>query len=78
VTVDSKGWSALARELDATLERIKKIEDASRRRLQKAEPAGKQEATVVMMLFNSPSRVHGDAAAPDERHAGRRRRRQRD
>jgi DNA-binding transcriptional ArsR family regulator len=77
VTVDAKGWSALARELDAMLERIKRIEDASRRRLLKADHEGEQEATVVMMLFNSPTEV--PAAAPhSDHHAKRARRRQRD
>ncbi len=71
VTVDGKGWSALARELDAMLERIKKIEEASKRRLLKANHDGEQEATVVMMLFNSASDVP-KAAAPSADHHGRR------
>jgi DNA-binding transcriptional ArsR family regulator len=77
VTVDAKGWSALARELDAMLERIKRIEDASRRRLLKADHEGEQEATVVMMLFNSPTEVP-TGATPRNHHAKRPRRRQHD
>jgi DNA-binding transcriptional ArsR family regulator len=54
VTVDGKGWKALARELDAMLTRIQKIESESKRRLAAADHQGEQEATVVLMLFNSP------------------------
>jgi DNA-binding transcriptional ArsR family regulator len=51
VTVDAKGWQALARELDNLLERIGKIEAASQRRLARANHDDEQEATVVLMLF---------------------------
>jgi DNA-binding transcriptional ArsR family regulator len=71
VTVDAKGWSALARELDAMLERIKKIEEASKRRLIKSDHIDEQEATVVMMLFSSPSEV---PTAEDPKNHGHRRR----
>jgi DNA-binding transcriptional ArsR family regulator len=54
VTVDDKGWKALARELDAMLTRIQKIERDSKRRLAAADHEGEQQATVVLMLFNSP------------------------
>jgi hypothetical protein len=55
LTVDRKGWSALADELDALHERVKKIESDSIRRLSRTDHEGEQEATVVLMLFNSPS-----------------------
>ena len=76
VTVDSKGWHTLARELDNMLERITKIEAASKQRLLRANHEGEQEATVVLMLFNSPSEVSQEAA-PSHHNArkGRSRRR---
>jgi DNA-binding transcriptional ArsR family regulator len=76
VTVDEQGWHALARELDAMLERITKIEAASRKRLARADHQGEQEATVVLMLFNSPTDVPEETApshhAPRRRTAARR------
>jgi DNA-binding transcriptional ArsR family regulator len=54
VTVDAEGWSALAEELDAMHERIKTIEAASKARLARSGHLTEQEATVVLMLFNSP------------------------
>ncbi len=76
VTVDSQGWHALARELDSLLERITKIEAASRKRLARADHEGEQEATVVLMLFNSPTEVPEETApshhAPRRRPAARR------
>jgi DNA-binding transcriptional ArsR family regulator len=61
VTVDSKGWHALARELDNLVDRIGKIEAASKQRLARATGGEEQEATVVLMLFQSP----GEVAEPD-------------
>ncbi len=63
VIVDSKGWHALARELDNLVERIEKIEAASRQRLARAAHADEQAATVVLMLFHTPTEV-SEAAAP--------------
>jgi DNA-binding transcriptional ArsR family regulator len=65
-TVDEKGWKALARELDALLPRLQKIEAASRQRLAKSDHQGEQTAAVVLMLFNQ-----ADAPAlpmPDKQH----------
>ena len=78
VTVDSKGWHALARELDNLVARIEKIEAASKQRLARAEHADEQEATVVLMLFNSPTDVSDPVAASHHRkpaRGGRERRR---
>jgi DNA-binding transcriptional ArsR family regulator len=76
VTVDDEGWGTLARELDAMLERIRKIEVDSKRRLTSTNHEGEQEATVVLMLFNSPAEMP-NADAPKRtaggRHAGTRR-----
>jgi DNA-binding transcriptional ArsR family regulator len=71
VTVDSQGWHALARELDNLLERITKIEAASKKRLTRANHEDEQEATVVLMLFHSPSEVPEEVAP--SHHKGRRR-----
>jgi DNA-binding transcriptional ArsR family regulator len=70
VTVDDKGWHALARELDNLLERITKIEAASKQRLARSNHQDEQEATVVLMLFHSPSEVPQEAAP--SHHKGRR------
>jgi DNA-binding transcriptional ArsR family regulator len=78
VVVDSKGWHALARELDSLLDRIEKIETASKQRLARADHADEQEATVVLMLFDSPTEVPAEAAPSHHlggERAGRRRRR---
>jgi DNA-binding transcriptional ArsR family regulator len=71
VIVDSKGWHALARELDNLVERIGKIEAASKQRLARAEHAGEREATVVLMLFDSPTEVSDPAAAGHHRTRAR-------
>jgi DNA-binding transcriptional ArsR family regulator len=71
VVVDSQGWHALARELDNLHERIAKIEAASRKRLGRANHEGEQEATVVLMLFNSPTEVPEETAP--SHHSPRRR-----
>lgn len=57
VTVDSKGWSVLARELDNLHGRLAKIEAASQQRLARADHEGEQKATVVLMLFETPPGV---------------------
>ena len=57
VTLDSKGWSAIATELDALHERIKKIEGESKARLSRSDHKDEQEASVVLMLFHSPAEV---------------------
>jgi DNA-binding transcriptional ArsR family regulator len=69
--VDEKGWEALARELEATLERVRKIELASEQRLTKANHDGEQEANLVLMLFNSPPEAP-KTDAPKRRAGGRR------
>ncbi|HTP19782.1 MAG TPA: winged helix-turn-helix domain-containing protein [Solirubrobacteraceae bacterium] len=78
VTVDDTGWHALARELDNLLARIAKIESASKARLARSNHADEQEATMVLMLFHSPSEVPQEAAPshhqPRPSTAGRRRR----
>lgn len=55
ITVDDEGFHALATELDALLDRIRKIESQSKKRLAKSDHAGERAATVVLMLFDLPS-----------------------
>lgn len=61
VTVDRRGLKALGRELERLTGRIEKIEAASNARLRRSRSASECQATVVVMLFNSP-----DADAIDE------------
>jgi len=70
VTVDSKGWHALARELDNLMERIVKIEAASKQRLARANHVEEQAATVVLMLFQTPSEVPGPLEPGEHRTRG--------
>jgi DNA-binding transcriptional ArsR family regulator len=72
VTVDSEGWHALARELDGLHERIADIEAASQTRLARTDHQGEQPATVVLMLFRSPSKVPTAEASPSHHRSGRR------
>jgi DNA-binding transcriptional ArsR family regulator len=53
LTVDAQGFTALARELEALTARIQVIEDESKQRLARADHVGTQNATVVLMLFQS-------------------------
>ncbi len=55
VIVDAQGWRELAGELEALLERIQQIEAASKKRLTSVDHVDEQQATVVLMLFNSPA-----------------------
>jgi DNA-binding transcriptional ArsR family regulator len=55
LSVDEQGFTALARELEAVTARIQKIEADSKKRLTRNDHESEQQATVVMMLFNSPS-----------------------
>jgi len=72
VVVDQKGWKALARELDALLPRIEKIEAESHKRLTGAAEDREQHASVVLMLFNSPAAA--TAPSPPAKRAAPRRR----
>ncbi len=57
VTVDAQGWQELARELDALLPRIEKIEAESQKRLVRKDHQDEQRATVALMLFSSAATV---------------------
>ena len=64
--VDEKGWKALARQLDALLPRLQKIEADSKRRLARSDHQGEQGAAVVLMLFNTAEEQ--PAPEPDKQH----------
>jgi DNA-binding transcriptional ArsR family regulator len=57
VTVDQKGWQALARELERLTDRVQKIEADSQARMQRSDHDSEQAATVVLMLFHSASKI---------------------
>jgi DNA-binding transcriptional ArsR family regulator len=77
VTVDQKGWQALARELERLTARVQKIEADSKARLARSDHGSEQEATVVLMLFHSPTAVQTDTATGNaHRPSTARRRRQ--
>ncbi|MGO9751089.1 MAG: ArsR/SmtB family transcription factor [Solirubrobacteraceae bacterium] len=59
VIVDERGFVALARALEGLTARIQEIEADSKTRLTGNDHEDERQATVVLMLFNSPS-----AAAP--------------
>ncbi len=69
ITVDGKGRQAIARELDNLQNRVAKIEEASQRRLARADHADEQEATVVLMLFQTPTEVPAQGSPSDHRDA---------
>jgi DNA-binding transcriptional ArsR family regulator len=62
VKLDERGWKELDKELNATLKRVQKIADDSRKRLGKAAD-GAQDATVVMMLFGTADEAEAAASA---------------
>jgi DNA-binding transcriptional ArsR family regulator len=53
VTVDAEGWKQLSAELKRTHERVRKIAEASEKRLAKGSHDGEREAGVVVMLFEA-------------------------
>jgi DNA-binding transcriptional ArsR family regulator len=69
VLVDQKGWKALARELDALMPRIQKIQAESQKRLAGAAGEREQSATIVLMLFNSPAADAAPEPAPQAKRA---------
>jgi DNA-binding transcriptional ArsR family regulator len=78
ITVDEQGWKALAGELDRLLGKIEKIETDSTARLSRSDHQSEQQATVVLMLFNSAPATAADTAAGDtsdhrSKRSGRRR-----
>ena len=60
ITVDARGWKEIARELDALLPRIQKIEAESQKRLLKNDHQDERRATVGLLLFGA-----ADVPAPE-------------
>jgi DNA-binding transcriptional ArsR family regulator len=59
LTLDDKGWQAIAKELARTLERIEKIGAEASERVKEDPEARSFRATTVMMLFEGPSVAAG-------------------
>jgi DNA-binding transcriptional ArsR family regulator len=71
--LDEKGWKAIAKELQKTLDRIERIEEETKKRLEADPGAERFRATAVMMLFEGPSTAAGlPADAGIRRHKRRR------
>jgi DNA-binding transcriptional ArsR family regulator len=62
--VDEQGWQELARELDDLTERIAQIQAESGKRLTGADGSAPREASVVLMLFESPEAAPVPTPAP--------------
>ena len=57
LTLDEKGFFAVARELETLVQRLKEIEQESRKRLEEADHEGQIEAKSVFMLFETTQPV---------------------
>ncbi len=57
--LDEKGWNAIAKELEKTLERIERIGAETKKRLEKDGDTPTFRATAAMMLFEGPSQAAG-------------------
>jgi DNA-binding transcriptional ArsR family regulator len=74
LTVDARGWKALAHELDALLPRLQKIEADSKKRLARSDHQDEQGAAVVLMLFKpAPEESGGQVDKQPRRGRARRR-----
>lgn len=62
MTVDAQGWAEIARELDAMLPRLEKIEAESRKRLLRNDHQDEQRATVGLLLFGSGEPASSDGS----------------
>jgi DNA-binding transcriptional ArsR family regulator len=71
LTLDGEGFFAVARELEALVQRLKEIEQDSRKRLERVNHDGQIQAKSVLMLFESPTAVPpaGEATAPRGKRA---------
>jgi DNA-binding transcriptional ArsR family regulator len=52
--LDQEGWEAAAKQLDALLARLKKIQSESAKRLARSDHAEERRAEAVLMLFQAP------------------------
>jgi DNA-binding transcriptional ArsR family regulator len=69
ITVDEQGFKQIARQLDALLPKIEKIEAESAKRLKRADHQDELKATMVLMLFTSIAGA--DASSGSSNGAGR-------
>jgi DNA-binding transcriptional ArsR family regulator len=67
VTVDARGWEELARELDALLPRIQRIEEESQKRLMRSDHEDEQRATVGLILFSPATTVPASGSKAERR-----------
>lgn len=71
--LDEKGWNAVAKELEKTLERIDRIASETKSRLADSDEGSAMKATAVLMLFEGPYQAAGlPADAGIRRHKRRR------
>jgi DNA-binding transcriptional ArsR family regulator len=64
LTVDERGWKELSRKLEELLKALPKIEEASRKRLERAGHEGARDATVVTMGFETAEPMIARADKP--------------
>lgn len=72
VVVDEDGWKAVARELDALIPRIRKIEAESQKRLARNDHQDEQRATMALMLFGTPDAAKTESRPNQPRRSRRR------
>jgi predicted transcriptional regulator len=59
VELDQKGWDAVAKELEKTMDRVYKIADEAKARIKKDPSVEHWRSTAAMMLFEGPSQKAG-------------------
>jgi DNA-binding transcriptional ArsR family regulator len=71
--LDSKGWEAVGKELEKAMDRIFRIAEESKKRVEKDPSTEHWRSTVAAMLFEGPSQAAGlPADAGIRRHKRRR------
>jgi DNA-binding transcriptional ArsR family regulator len=71
--LDEKGWNAVAKELEKTLEKIDRIAAEAKFRLEDGNAVERQKATAILLFFEGPYQAAGlPADAGIRRHKRRR------
>jgi DNA-binding transcriptional ArsR family regulator len=65
--LDEQGWKELSAELAATIKRIRKIAEASQKRLKRGGHDGEAHATALMMLFQDAAVAPAEPRSPARR-----------